>query len=326
MRIESFGEREVQWTFVVAEDSTDMVKTIFDIAEFKGADQWRQSMDRAPSTESNHEEEEQDQEQEDTEDVEEEEKVVVERPKQLFQLHGRVEGRWDRQPEFYPGRITKCQFRPNRSASGGAWEYSILYDDGYTEDRVLEKYIRLERPKQLFQLRSRVEGRWDRQPEFYPGRITKCQFRPNRSASGGAWEYSILYDDGYSENRVRDEYIRRPKNYIRIPGLLLHAKSSSTASTSDSDSPPGSHVPASISSSSSSSSSSEDPPSSILQTLATMSCTETSAPVLCDASSPNADMSTAQIEERADDASSNFGWSTVKNGNGAQTKITSFAP
>ena len=94
------------------------------------------------------------------------------------------------------------------------------------------------RPKQKFHMRSRVEGRWNRDPEYYPGRITKCTFKSGRMSGAarkaGSWHYSILYDDSYYENQVPEEFIRpfRRKVPHAASAVAPTEKSSSVSSYS----------------------------------------------------------------------------------------------
>jgi hypothetical protein len=82
-------------------------------------------------------------------------------------------------------------------------------------------------PAPRYKQRSRVDARWNGDPDFYPGRVTKCQF-VGKSGRGGGWEYSILYDDGYCEHGVPEGFIRKPKNFIRIPAAMLRESSTSS--------------------------------------------------------------------------------------------------
>src|SRR6185312_15538209 len=119
----------------------------------------------------------------------------------------KVEANYRGKGKYYPGRIRRDR---------GDGTYDIDYDDGESETRVKEEYIRSLETKSDHRDRSplgggrgsskvklsegmKVEANYRGKGKYYPGRIRRDR---------GDGTYDIDYDDGESETRVKEEYIR----------------------------------------------------------------------------------------------------------------------
>ena len=121
----------------------------------------------------------------------------------------KIEANYRAKGKWYPGRIRRDR---------GDGTFDIDYDDGETESRVKEEFIRLldggastatrgspgpairsSNSNGTFSEGAKVEGNYRGRGKWYPARIKRDR---------GDGTYDIDYDDGEMESRVKEEFIR----------------------------------------------------------------------------------------------------------------------